>query len=279
MKFLQIISTAVPVLFGVTLAAGSAHAGTIILEGSDAIGLHCTASNDSDACDYEAQVWHALSGNSGLPIAALGNPYGPIGSVGSGITIDNFSSATAASLAGSGGLAQYAAIYLADGCCQENDSLVNDPGDRTLLTTYLNGGGTIMIENYTGGSAFDFLVGTTGGANQYVAGASGGAGGSSCSDGEVVTADGLINGFTQPGVIGCWGHQGYDSTYFATLGFTHSYFVNPDYSGLIGADTLSSLLSTGRTITGVENTPEPGSLAMIGGGILALVFARRRYAR
>jgi hypothetical protein len=79
-------------MFAVSALAFSpcfANAGTIILEGSDAIGLHCTDGRDADACTYESQVWKALAGNSGAPIAGLGNPS-PLGSEGSGITIHNF---------------------------------------------------------------------------------------------------------------------------------------------------------------------------------------------
>src|SRR5450631_831371 len=66
------------------------HAGTVILEGSDAIGLHCPSGNVF-ACAYTAQVWKALDGSSGKPIAVIGDTAG-ITSQLSGITISNFSS-------------------------------------------------------------------------------------------------------------------------------------------------------------------------------------------
>src|ERR1035437_5014681 len=85
------------------------HAGTIILEGSDAIGYHCPLGNAA-ACAYEAQVWRALDGSSALPIAVIGNATGGINSQGSGVTIDTF-----ASVAAAGTLSNYAALWFEAG--------------------------------------------------------------------------------------------------------------------------------------------------------------------
>src|ERR1035438_2387100 len=59
------------------------HAGTIILEGSDAIGYHCEGGNAS-ACTYESQTWKAISGGSTtVPIAIIGSDLsGTVGDVG-----------------------------------------------------------------------------------------------------------------------------------------------------------------------------------------------------
>jgi hypothetical protein len=88
-----------------------------------------------------------------------------------------------------------------------------------------------MIENYTGGTAWNFAVdplNLAANLNADVAGAGGGQGGFGCSDGETVTPTGTANGFTQPPVIGCWTHQAYDETAaFAALGFTDSFFNAP----------------------------------------------------
>src|ERR1017187_6611498 len=65
------------------------HAGTIILEGSDAIGLHCPEGNAA-ACTYTAQVWTALEGPSALPIAVIGDATAGIYSAGP-VMIDKFS--------------------------------------------------------------------------------------------------------------------------------------------------------------------------------------------
>lgn len=251
-------------LFGLGATAPSAHAGTVILEGSDAIGFHCVG-GEAGACTYRDQAWNAIGGSSPLPIAVIGDVPG----IGSGThPVDDFSSVAAA-----GSLSSYVALYFVagGGCCTENDSLITAPGAETAVAAYLAAGGTVMIENYTGGSAWDFAVGAGGAGNAHVAGVSGGApSGLGCSDGETVTADGTANGFTQPPAIGCWTHQAYDPAFFGPLGFTQSFFNSP--TGL-GVDGWSSLLSNGHT---VSFAPEPMSLTLLGSALVFGAVARRR---
>ena len=132
-----------------------------------------------------------------------------------------------------------------------------------------------MIGDYTGGAAWDFATGTVGGGNAHVQGSGGGqAGGSTCSDGEKVTAAGLANGFTQPPVIGCWTHQAYDQAgFFLAKGFNLSFFD----AGTAYAAGFSSLLSNGKTVTGGA-APEPDLLALLAIGVLGfgLKGLRRR---
>nr|MBI3611699.1 PEP-CTERM sorting domain-containing protein [Nitrospirota bacterium] len=132
-----------------------------------------------------------------------------------------------------------------------------------------------MISNYTGGAAWDFAVGTGGLGNAHVLGVGGGAGpGSTCDDGETVTATGLANGFTQPPALGCWSHQGYEQSFFAPLGFTLSFF---DAAPGMGGAGWSSLLSNGVTVTGA--VPEPGTVLLLGSGLAGLAAWRMRRKR
>ena len=256
---------ALAVFLGCSVGMGAAQA-TVILEGSDAIGLH-SRGGDAGAITYRDQTWTAIGGSDIRPIAFIGDT---LAGVGSGThAVSSFSSVAAA-----GPLSGYVALYFqaGGGCCSENDSLITAAGAASAVGTYLSGGGTVMIGDYTGGAAWDFAVGTTGGGNSHVQGFGGGqAGGSTCSDGELVTTTGMTNGFTQPPVITCWTHQAYDQAgFFGPLGFTLSFFdAGADY-----AAGFSSLLSNGVTVTGAA--PEPGTLVLVSVVLLGLGVKRLR---
>ena len=249
----------------------AAHAGTVILEGSDAIGFHCPF-GQTDACNYKEQTFSALGGSDSRSIAVIGRDV-----VGNLVSGSSHSTVSFDDLSLAGALNQYVAIYFVPGfgCCDSNPGAL--AGRETDVANYVNGGGTVEIGNYDGNSGWDFLTGGSGNA-AFVAGVGGALAGPSCSDGETVTAAGLTNGFTQPGVIGCWTHQGYAQDHFGALGFTLSFFdadpafaaLNPGYGG------FSSLLSNGRTVVGVSNAPEPASWAMMLGGFGLIGGALRR---
>src|SRR5207248_6034235 len=104
-----------------------------------------------------------------------------------------------------------------------------------------------------------------------------------CSDGETVTAEGLANGFTQPGPMGCWTHQAYDQAFFGPLGFTKSFFDAPPEANLTsgpGEGPWSSLLSSGLTVVGAGPgpvaVPEPSMLLLFWTALIGFGFRLRR---
>jgi hypothetical protein len=262
-----VFAAIVGMLFGQSAASA---AGTVILEGSDAIEFHCAEEGLSGACTYAGQVWKALDGSSKLPIAVIeGNSPVALASYGSGITVDNFTSVAAALAAGGGSLKGYAALYFegddGDNEGPEGDTAISAAGAVSAVQSYLGGGGTVMIEDYGGGAAFAPIVGTSGTT---------GINNGNCSDGETVTATGTANGFTQPPTLGCWEHQGYQESVFAPLGFTLSFFdAAPDEGGA----GWSGLLSTGVTLS--APTPEPTTLTLLGLGLAAAGLLGRKRMR
>jgi len=270
-KILASLGYVVAAIVGVVLTQPVANAaGTVILEGSDAIEFHCAEFNVAGACTYAGQVWKALDGASGKHIAVIeGNDPIALASYGSGVTIDNFTSVAAALAAGGGSLNGFAAVYFegddTDNEGPEGDTAISAAGAVSTIQTYLGAGGTVMIEDYDGGAAFGPIVGRSGTT---------GINNGGCSDGETVTALGTTNGFTQPPVLGCWEHQGYDESVFGPLGFTLSFF---DAASDEGGKGFSGLLSTGVTLS--APTPEPSTFMLLGFGLAAAGIIGRKRVR
>jgi len=265
------LGTAMALAAATLVPTTAAQAGTVILEGSDAIGFHCPF-GQATACQYKEQTFSALGGADPRSIAVIGRDV--TNSLVSGVS---HSTVSFDDLSTAGNLNNYVAIYFVPGfgCCDSNPAAL--AGRDLDVANYVNAGGTVEIGNYDGNSAWDFLTGGSGNG-AFVAGVGGALSGPSCTDGETVTAAGLTNGFTQPGVVGCWTHQAYGQDHFAALGFTLSFFdadpafaaLNPGYGG------FSSLLSNGKTVVGVSNAPEPASWAMMLGGFGLVGGAMRR---
>jgi hypothetical protein len=258
----------------VALNATPARAGTFIIEGSDAIGFHAPL-GQAGAQTYAAQFFNAIGGADPRKIAVIGTNVTntPTSSYGGHAVLDF------ATVAGAGSLNNYVAVYFlaGSGCCSEDDSLITAAGAQTAVSNYLAAGGTVAVENYIGGAAWDFAfnggAGAGGAGNAHVAGVSGGNPGSFFSDdGELVTATGTANGFTQPPVLGNWDHQAYDKSYFQGLGFVNTFFSSD--ANNFGPDNAAALMGTGTTASA---TPEPASVVLACVGIASIAgYTRRR---
>lgn len=266
---------------GALACFGTAHAGTIVLEGSDATGYHGL---EAGGATYTTQLFTYMQGGSDLPILVFGSeastPSAPVGTV---FTLD---------LSGLD-IGSYSGLYIQSpgGCCDQNLSGASAYG--TEIGDFVAAGGSVAIMNYQGGdwSFVDPVLATpTAGT---VKGYDTGFSGPTCTDAEVFNSEALIRGFTQPPALGCWEHQAYDLDYFGSLGFLSLVDADPAYFGLYtdGSARGSAFLALGGALGtpgctdpagcdgGTTSVPEPGSLALFGTGFVLLGLMRRRRYR
>ena len=260
-----------------TLALGSAaalalavsapaSAGTLVLEGSDATSFHQDA-------NYTTQLFFYLKGASALPVLVY--------SSGGTVAISNAPAGTvyASSLAGLN-TASYSAIYIQSpgGCCADDYSGTAADANAANLASFYAAGGSVSIGDYQGNAGWGALLGFAGLSTITAAdigGFGGGAGGDTCFDTETFLPSALAAGFTQPGSLGCWGHQSYKMSTFGALGFNNLVESN---NGLgLG---WSSFLALGGVLGG--GVPEPATWAMmlVGFGAIGATLrgSRRRAA-
>jgi hypothetical protein len=257
-KLLAAAVSSAALLAGATMAHASA--GFIALEGSDATTYH-------EDPVYTPQLFHYLQGSSTKDVLVLGdgysNPY-PTGGV---------ATTSVSSLSGVD-LSLYSAIYVKSpgGCCTADPTALDGYG--SAVNAFIAAGGNLSIENYMGGS-YDGVV--PGGAGASVA--AGTVAGVGCADGEVTTPIGIAKGFGQPPVDYCWSHQGYELSYFTSLGYLNLISADPSYGPYEDGTNLgSSLLAYGGTL-GSSGAPEPTTWALMMMGVFgvgSLLRSRRR---
>ena len=250
----------------------SAAPGFISLEGSDATTFH----RDST---YSKQLFKYLKGTSAKKVLVY-NAGGAFFNIdaSTGLTNDYTTTLTGVTLT------DYSALYLQTPgtCCSASLTALDTFG--ASVNSFIAGGGNISIGNYRGGGYDGVVIGgaaAPAGVIEGVGALNGGVGGGpGCTDRETVTPLGISKGFSQPAVLSCWSHQGYENKYWGGLGYVDLMHADPAYTFRGGGHDGSSFLVLGGTL-GSPGIPEPATWAMLVlgfGGVGALVRNRRRMA-
>ncbi len=193
------------------LAGSSAQAGVVLVTGSDGDTFHTLT-------PYATAVRDFLKGGAAADVLVLG---GDPATTAYSTAVGGVGITTVSSLAGVD-LSDFSALYLLSGsdsgvgCCEADVDLIL--GFEAAIQSFMASGGSFGIQTYTGDPGFDPLLGTVGGANGEVFGFMGGLGGPVAFDGQAVTPDGLLAGFTSYALPN-WGHQGFRMNFFGDLGF------------------------------------------------------------
>ena len=244
--------------------AAAAGPGFIALEGSDSTALHQDP-------QYTPQLFSYLQGSSSLPVLVLGNVT---------LTYTGGVATTYVSSLSGVTLANYSAIYIESpgGCCAADNTVLNGYG--AAVNTFISNGGNLSIENYIGGGYDGVVPGGAAAPLGSILGYGTAGGGSTCTDGELVTAFGLAKGFTQPPVDHCWEHQAYEMSYWGALGYQS--LIASDPTGYTFGDNTnvgSAFLALGGTLGTPSGVPEPSTWGLMLLGFGAIGMAMRRNGR
>jgi hypothetical protein len=240
----------------ILLAAAAPAYATTILSGSDTISLHAVAS--------EAAAAYKFLSNGGTGAVLLVNNFGAgPGYGGGGFGAFTSASSVPASLSGFSGI-----MFASPGRCCSDPAL--EVGHEAALAAFLTGGGNLYVEDYLGApshaSSWATILGFDGSAGVIAD--------SGCTgDPGVPTTQGLKFGYVG-GSFGCYTHQIYNPTVFASHGFVSL------VDGCNSARTAcgSVILGSGEAAVGA-GVPEPATLMLLVSGLLSASLVGRRRLR
>ena len=243
-------------LLALTIPVRPLSAGVIVLEGSDANGVHCAQAGEAA---YATELLAGLQGSSTLPVLILKTAATPACGLAASAVPHIFTASLGAAVPAFSP-SNYSALYIMSpgGCCDDGRVLVSAL-DQAAIAAFISVGGSLGIMDFQGGdwgTALGFTAPATAvGGFSSIAGRVTAFTSPFCVDGNTPTAAGVTFGFPSIPVLGCFGHQFYDMSVFGPLGYT-AMVVPPAGSGVpAGFATVIAKLCTPPVITGSSATP------------------------
>lgn len=230
----------------------NASASTIFLLGTDAVSYHGDAS-------YRDPVFTQLATGTSKPVLVLSNFGASYASTGTATVVYKSYSEF-----GSLNLSDYGAIFAASpgGCCSDAGASQFGAGADVAIANFVQSGGNLAVEDYQGAALWDLALGFSGAAGvlNTLTGI----------DPGVSTASGIAFGFSPTYSEGYFVHQTYDPAFWTAQG----YFALQRAGTADGAfATMASGFQEPGTV------PEPGTMALIGLGVMGFAASRRKSRR